>query len=530
MTAGRAVRLGSVQLGGHPRGDPVQFFGGGFGGFTGRAPRRQGRDLAVTVDMTLDEASTGSAREVSYPTAVVCDTCSGAGAATGTSPTRCGTCGGTGQMRVTRSTFLGSMMTVAECSTCGGWGEVIASPCPMCSGRGRVDDTTTITVDIPAGVDHGTRLRLGGRGEAGERRTRAGDLYVTVRMAPDERFTRVGDDLHHTVRLGVAEATLGVDLKVPLVGGELFDVAIPPGTQPGTVYRIDRQGMPRLRRRGRGDLLVEVEVLIPTDLDEEQTDAMRHFGDLHGESPAPGPQEAPLLHRLNPRLAPPSPPPVARPVARGCHPARRAGCASPDQGAASAIRGRRRLHRRHRDDRWWHPRSAAGAVGPPWPRAPDGCPSPRVTLAVAPPHDAGRARFLVEKAAELGVAELRWVTTAATQGKPPQPARSSAWASAALEQSRGAHVTVISGPVPVGDVDGDAVVADPGAGAVDPEWWAGGDVTLLIGPEGGLRPDEVARFTRRMGLGERVLRTETAAVVAAAVVFDLARRAEKSRR
>ena len=164
------------------------------------------------------------------------------------------------------------------------------------------------------------------------------------------------------------------------------------------------------------------------------------------------------------------------------------------------------------------------------PEHPMAAPSPRVTLAVAPPHDAGRARFLVEKAAELGVAELRWVTTAATQGKPPQPARSSAWASAALEQSRGAHVTVISGPVPVGDVDGDAVVADPGAGAVDPEWWAGGDVTLLIGPEGGLRPDEVARFTRRMGLGERVLRTETAAVVAAAVVFDLARRAEKSRR
>ncbi len=237
--------------------------------------------------MTLDEASTGSAREVTYRTAVGAATCSGSGAAPGSSPTRCGTCGGTGQMRVTRSTFLGSMMTVAECSTCGGWGEMIACPCPTCSGRGRVDDTTTITVDIPAGVDHGTRLRLGGRGEAGERRTPHGDLYVTVRMAPDERFTRVGDDLHHTVRLGVAEATLGVDLKVPLVGGELLDVAIPPGTQPGTVYRIDKQGMPRLRRRGSGDLLVEVEVLIPTDLDDEQTEAMRRFGDLHGESPAP---------------------------------------------------------------------------------------------------------------------------------------------------------------------------------------------------------------------------------------------------
>lgn len=267
----------------------AQFFGsgfGGFGGFTTRPPRRQGRDLAVTVDLTLDEAATGVAREVTYRSAVTCASCAGAGSAPGSSPTRCGSCGGTGQMRVARSTFLGSMMTVTECSTCSGWGEVITDRCPACAGRGRVDDTVTITIDIPAGVDHGTRLRLGGRGEPGERRTPAGDLYAAVRIAPDERFERRGDDLHHRVSLGLAEATLGADLKVPLVGGELLDVEIPAGTQPGTLFRIDRQGMPRLRRRGRGDLLVEIQVVVPTDLTDEQAEAIRHYGELHGENPA----------------------------------------------------------------------------------------------------------------------------------------------------------------------------------------------------------------------------------------------------
>ncbi|CAN5282049.1 MAG: molecular chaperone DnaJ [Acidimicrobiia bacterium] len=266
-----------------------QFFGagfGGFGGFTSHPARRKGRDLSVAVDLTLDEAATGVAREVTYRSAITCDTCSGAGSAPGASPTRCGACGGTGHVRVTRSTFLGSMMTVAECSTCSGWGEVIADPCPACSGRGRVDDSVTVTIDIPAGVDHGTRLRLGGRGEAGERRTPAGDLYASVRVAADERFERLGDDLHHRVRLGLAEATLGVDLKVPLVGGEFLDVEIPAGTQPGTVFKIDRQGMPRLRRRGRGDLLIEVQVMVPTDLTDEQTEALRHYAELRGESPA----------------------------------------------------------------------------------------------------------------------------------------------------------------------------------------------------------------------------------------------------
>lgn len=264
-----------------------QFFGGagfGFGGMR-RGPRR-GSDVGVTIELTLDEAAEGVRREIEFAAAVACGECAGSGAAAGTSPTRCATCGGAGQVQVSRSTFLGSMMTVSECPTCRGSGQIIETPCPLCVGAGRVDDRHTLTVEIPEGVDDGTRLRLPGKGGAGERGAPAGDLYVQVRIPADPRFQRMGDDLHHRIRLGLAEATLGSAVTVPLLGGEDMDVDIPAGTQPGTVFRIARQGMPRLRRRGRGDLLVEVEVVVPTSLTTEQEQALRRFAELHGENPA----------------------------------------------------------------------------------------------------------------------------------------------------------------------------------------------------------------------------------------------------
>ncbi len=265
-----------------------QFFGGGGFGFGGvrRGGPRRGRDVAVTVALTLDEAAAGVSREVTYLAAAGCSECAGTGAAPGSSPARCSTCGGAGQVQVARNTFLGSMMTVTECTTCGGSGSVIDTPCEMCRGAGRVDDEHTVTVEIPAGVDDGTRLRLNARGGAGERGAPAGDLYVEVRIGADERFNRLGDDLHHRIRLGLSEATLGAEVTVPLIGGTTMDLDIPAGTQPGSVFRLSKQGMPRLRRRGRGDLLVEVEVAVPTELTKEQEDALRHFGELHGEEPA----------------------------------------------------------------------------------------------------------------------------------------------------------------------------------------------------------------------------------------------------
>ena len=184
--------------------------------------------------------------------------------------------------------MLGSMMTVTDCSTCRGRGEIIDNPCKICSGQGRIEAERSLSVEIPAGVDDGTRLRLSGRGGVGERGAPPGDVYVQVRIAPDSNFTRVGSDLHHKVEIGIAEATLGKEISVPLVDGSETDIDIPPGTQSATVFRLSREGMPRLQRRGRGDLLIEVEVAIPTELSAEQEEALRSFAHLRGEEPATG--------------------------------------------------------------------------------------------------------------------------------------------------------------------------------------------------------------------------------------------------
>lgn len=264
-----------------------QFFGGGFGGFGGarrRGPRR-GSDVGVVVDVTLAEAAVGASRRIEVTAPERCPACAGSGAEPGSDPRRCPSCNGAGQVQVARQTMLGSMMTVTECATCRGQGEVIDEPCKQCSGSGRIDAAKSLTVEVPPGVDDGTRLRLSGRGGAGERGAPAGDLYVQVRVEASPDFTRIGSDLHHKVQLGIAEAALGKTVLVPLVDGSTTDIDIPSGTQSATVFRLGKQGMPRLQRRGRGDLLIEVEVLVPTDLTAEEEDALRAFAELRGEAP-----------------------------------------------------------------------------------------------------------------------------------------------------------------------------------------------------------------------------------------------------
>jgi molecular chaperone DnaJ len=267
-----------------------QFFGGGFGGFGGvrrRGPQR-GSDVAIAVDLTLAEAATGVSRTFDIAAAERCPACGGSGAEPGHDPMRCPTCNGAGQVQVARQTMLGSMMTVTECSTCRGRGEVINDPCKLCSGSGRVDAERSLSVEIPAGVDDGTRLRLSGRGGVGERGGPPGDVYVHVRLQPDPNFTRIGNDLHHKVEIGIAEAALGKSIEVPLVDGSTTAIDIPPGTQAATVFRLARQGMPRLQRRGRGDLLIEVDVVVPTDLSAEESDLLREFAEIRGEEPVAG--------------------------------------------------------------------------------------------------------------------------------------------------------------------------------------------------------------------------------------------------
>jgi molecular chaperone DnaJ len=255
-----------------------EFFGGGFGGGFGtqNGPRR-GPDVGVTVELTLEQAATGSSEIISFVAPEVCEVCGGNGAAEGHDPRVCPTCAGRGQVQVTRNTLLGSMVTVGTCSTCQGRGTIIEQPCDTCHGAGRTQGEHDLTVDIPEGVEHGTRLRITGRGGVGELGAPAGDLYVEVKIAPDSRFERVGDDLVHRARVGIAQAALGHVLSVPMIDDEDFEFDVPEGTQPGTVFRMPRKGMPRLRRRGRGDLLIEIDVVVPDRLNEDQEEALRAF-------------------------------------------------------------------------------------------------------------------------------------------------------------------------------------------------------------------------------------------------------------
>ena len=268
-----------------------QFFGGsGFGPFGGevrRGPQR-GPAVAAQVTLTLAEAGFGAEKEIAYRAPAACRACEGSGAYAGYAPETCGRCGGRGAVQMSRATILGSITTMTECPECRGRGEVISHPCDECRGSGVVDEARTVTVEIPAGVENGTRLRLSGRGGAGDRGGPPGDLFVEIRVEDDPRFERFGDDLAHSVHVGIAAAALGTSAAIPLLDGGFHELEIPPGTQPGTVFRIPRAGMGRLRRRGRGDLLVEIRVEVPEKLTADEEDALRAFAELRGESPAAG--------------------------------------------------------------------------------------------------------------------------------------------------------------------------------------------------------------------------------------------------
>jgi molecular chaperone DnaJ len=261
-----------------------QFFGGGFGGR--RAGPRRGPDVAATVVLTLADAARPTNRQVEFRAPSPCDRCDGRGSEPGHDPITCPTCRGTGTVQVARDSFLGRMMTVAPCAQCGGRGQIIEHRCSKCEGDGLISTKRTVTVDVPAGVEDGTRLRLSGRGGAGERGAPPGDLYVEVGVSEDERFTRNGDELHHRVEIGISEAVFGTTVEIPVIDADDESIDIPAGTQPETVYRLAKKGMPRLRRRGRGDLFVHIGVVIPTDLTEEQAELLRAYGDLRDESPA----------------------------------------------------------------------------------------------------------------------------------------------------------------------------------------------------------------------------------------------------
>lgn len=264
-----------------------QFFGGDLGSmFGGGRQERRGEHLLVSVSVTLEEAATGATREVTVRAPTTCEICEGSGSEPGSALETCGSCGGQGSVRVTRQTFLGTTMSIAPCQVCEGRGRIVTQPCERCEGAGATVEDRTESIEIPAGIEDGARMRLSGRGSAGPAGARNGDLYVDVTVSRDPRFERHGPDLVHHAAVGIAEAALGTSIEVPVVAAEPIVLDIPAGTQPGTVFKLAKLGMPHLRRRGRGDLLVEVAVEIPTTLSAEQESALRAFAEAGGEAPS----------------------------------------------------------------------------------------------------------------------------------------------------------------------------------------------------------------------------------------------------
>lgn len=255
--------------------------GGMFGGGVARATR--GRDVLVRTEITLEEAAFGTDATVSYRAPATCPDCMGSGSAPGTSPMTCPECGGSGQMRAARQSVFGTMMSLSTCRQCSGRGTVVSDPCTGCGGAGATAQNVSVNVEIPPGVSSGSRLRLSGRGESGGRSGPPGDLFVEVLVEPDSRFERHDADLVHRVAVGIAEATLGSRVEIPLLGGGAMELEIPAGTQPGTLLRISDEGMTVLGRRSRGDLVVVVDVSIPTDVTPDQEELLRRWADIRGE-------------------------------------------------------------------------------------------------------------------------------------------------------------------------------------------------------------------------------------------------------
>jgi molecular chaperone DnaJ len=285
---------------GAPTGDPFgfgnisdvfeAFFGGSpfGGGSRGPSGPPRGADLEVVADLEFTDAVFGCEHPVSVRTAVACAACQATGAADGTEPVTCYECQGTGQVQRVRQSLIGQMVTSSPCARCGGSGQIIASPCGECSGEGRTIEERTYTVDIPAGVDTGSTLRLSGRGAVGPRGGAAGDLYVHLRVAPHPRFEREDADLRSTVRLPYTQATLGTTLDFETLDGT-EQIEIPRGTESGTTFRLRGRGVPHLERRNRGDLLIDVVVDVPAELTEDEEELLRRLAEIRGETVSPPP-------------------------------------------------------------------------------------------------------------------------------------------------------------------------------------------------------------------------------------------------
>jgi len=240
-----------------------------------------GENLEVHLSLSFEESIFGVQKEITVDTMVFCEECEATGAEKGTIPIGCPTCGGTGHVREVRQSFMGQMVTMTTCRECFGMGEKIENPCGVCHGRGRVRKQRLYSVRIPPGTEQGQTLQLSERGAVGERGGSPGNLYIHLDVQPHESLKRAGFDLADEIEIPVTLAALGTELKYQTLDGEEI-LRIEPGTQTGHVIRLRNKGVPR--RRGRGDLLVEVKVLVPINLSEEEAHLLRRLAELRGET------------------------------------------------------------------------------------------------------------------------------------------------------------------------------------------------------------------------------------------------------
>lgn len=261
------------------------FFGGGFsgGGSRRRNGPERGADVETNVNLTFEEAVFGAEKEININRHENCESCNGTGAKSGTSPKTCDKCGGTGQIRVQRNTPLGNFVSMSTCDKCAGKGKIISDPCSTCRGTGKERKQRKIKVNIPAGVDTGNIIPLRGQGEHGSNNGPAGDLYVNIKVANHAVFKRKGFDIYIDTHLSFGKATIGTEIKVPTVDGDV-KYTVPAGTQPGTVFRLRGKGVPRVNSSGRGDQYVNVIVDIPKNLNEKQREALENYMEACGET------------------------------------------------------------------------------------------------------------------------------------------------------------------------------------------------------------------------------------------------------
>lgn len=263
-------------------------FGGGFGGAAQPRSRSQrGRDILVKLDLELEDVIFGADKKLGFESLVECNTCHGSMAAPGTTPVTCSNCRGSGHIQKVTNSLFGQVMSTSACPVCRGYGEQILTPCSECGGEGRVRAHRTVTVKVPAGIDEGMQIRVPGQADAGVAGGTSGDLFAEVHVDNDPIFSRDGDNLRANVQIPMTAAALGIDITIDTFDGEQ-EITIDAGTQSGTEIRLNDLGVGRLHRRGRGDLIVTIQVQTPTKLDSAQREVIAQLAALRGEDESVG--------------------------------------------------------------------------------------------------------------------------------------------------------------------------------------------------------------------------------------------------